>query len=88
MCEQTAAHSKKSKGDTATVKKMEDCAKMCRTSADFIKRDSEQSAKVCAVCQDLCNTCAESCEKSTDAKLKACADECRNCADHCKKMAG
>jgi hypothetical protein len=90
LCEKTEAYCKKQGGqhtEAAHIKKLEDCAKMCRTSADFMKRDSDESGKVCALCQDLCTKCADSCDQMKDPKMKECADECRKCADHCKNMA-
>jgi hypothetical protein len=91
VCDKTAAQCKKQGGahaDAAHLKHLEDCAKLCRASADFMKRDSDLSSKVCALCQEACNKCAESCDTIKDKSMKDCAKECRKCATSCKSMGG
>lgn len=70
------------------LKKLLDCADTCRTSADFMLRNSTLYTLVCGLCAEACGRCAESCAQfGDDAKMKACAEECRRCADSCRQMA-
>lgn len=90
VCDKTIAYCKKQGGkhaDAAHLKRLEDCAKLCKTSSDFMKRGSDIHNKVCAVCAEACHKCAESCDSLKDKAMKDCADECRKCEESCKKMA-
>jgi hypothetical protein len=68
------------------VKLMLDCADICRTSADFMSRESDHHGIICGACAEVCTACAESCEEMDDARMKQCAQVCRQCAESCKKM--
>ncbi len=64
------------------------CAEICQTSANFMLLGSELHTRTCAVCAEVCEQCAESCEQmGADARMKACAEECRRCAEICRQMA-
>ena len=66
-----------------------DCAQACQTSADYMLRGSELHTGMCAVCADVCDRCAETCETmQDDARMARCAEVCRRCADSCRQMAG
>ena len=66
-----------------------DCAEMCRVSANFMLRGSASHLSTCALCQEICTTCAESCEQiPEDDVLRRCAEECRACAEACERMTG
>jgi hypothetical protein len=66
-----------------------DCAEICRTSADFMLRGSELHVETCAVCADVCERCAQSCDAmGDDATMRACAEACRRCAESCRTMSG
>jgi len=65
-----------------------DCAEACQVSANFMCRGSELHGRYCAVCAEVCNRCAESCDKfGDDEQMKACAEACRRCAESCQRMA-
>jgi hypothetical protein len=64
---------------------MLDCADICRTAADFIRRGSPNHARVCAACAEICDACAESCAQLDD--MEECAEACRDCAESCREMA-
>jgi len=62
------------------------CADICRVAADFMLSRSELHAKTCAVCADVCDACAQSCEEIGD--MEDCIQACRLCAESCRQMAG
>lgn len=65
-----------------------DCASICRTSADFMLRGSDEHGRVCAACAAICQRCAEVCDQFVgDEVMHACAEACRRCADSCERMA-
>ena len=65
-----------------------DCANICSIASQFMSRDSEYSKKICAICADVCDECAQECEKYTDMEhCKLCAQACRRCAEECRKIA-
>ncbi len=65
-----------------------DCAEICKTCANFLLRDSDLYAHVCAICAVVCDRCAQECEKMSDnTQMRACAQICRRCAESCRKMA-
>jgi hypothetical protein len=92
MCEQTLAHCLKQGGRHVEAERLQalmDCIAICQTSASFMMRGSEFHHQTCAVCSDVCERCAESCEKlPNDAQMRACAEACRKCADSCGAMSG
>lgn len=72
--------------DQMHVKLMADCIEACQTAANGMKRGSPLYASFCAVCADVCDACAKSCERVGDTEMQACADLCRRCADACREM--
>lgn len=66
---------------------LEDCAKICDTSIDFMERESDFHSKTCGLCAEICEKCAEACETMTDdPQFQACARACRECAESCRQM--
>jgi hypothetical protein len=90
ICLETLEYCKSKGGEHASeehLKLLEDCAKICETSADFMERGSDHHSKVCAVCADICDKCAESCEMmEDDEQMQKCAQICRECAESCRGM--
>ncbi len=71
--------------DPGHVGLLANCAEICQTSANFMLRGS---TRACAVCAEVCDACAQSCEQfPDDAQMRACADACRRCAESCRQMA-
>lgn len=70
----------------AAAKLMQDCSKVCKLSDDM--HGSQFEAKLAALCADVCNKCAATCEELKDKSLQNCIDECRKCETSCKKVAG
>jgi len=65
---------------------MINCSDICRVAGDFMLTRSELHAKTCAVCADVCDACAQSCEEI--GGMAACVRACRQCAESCRQMAG
>jgi hypothetical protein len=91
VCIETAIHSLQKGGKYAEpfhLRLLADCAEICQTSANFMLRGSELHFKTCAVCSDVCVSCAVSCEHFKDEEMmNRCAEECRRCAESCRLMA-
>jgi hypothetical protein len=69
------------------IKTLLDCASICRTAADFMLRNSLQHRKICRICAEVCNSCAQSCEQigGSDQMMK-CAEICKSCQESCEKI--
>ncbi len=65
---------------------LQNCAEICRASANFMISNSPFSAALCKLCEDICIQCADDCENFDDEKMKQCAVMCRKCADSCQSM--
>lgn len=64
-----------------------DCAQICSTATPMLLRRSEFSEQVTALCADVCDACAESCDQlSDDDWMRDCAEVCRNCAASCREF--
>lgn len=64
-----------------------DCAKICSLNADFMLRNSTYYPQTCGITSDICDECAEACERFDDDFMKECASVCRRCAESCREMA-
>ena len=65
-----------------------DCAEICTLTAGFAARGSEHAMHLMKECAEICNACAEECEKHTHMEhCKKCAEACRACAEECSSMA-
>jgi len=91
-CIETMQHCLRQGGahaDPEHIRLLNDCADICRTSADFMLRMSDLHAEVCALCAEICEQCADDCERfPDDAAMQRCAGICRTCATSCSAMAG
>lgn len=68
------------------VKLMIDCIQVCMSAADFMNRKSPHHDAICAVCADICQECAESCDRIGGKEMEHCAEVCRSCAQSCREM--
>jgi hypothetical protein len=65
-----------------------DAAEICQLNAGFMLRGSEFHGRTCAVCAEVCERCAQSCDQfGDDPQMRACAEACRRCAESCRPMA-
>ena len=90
LCVDTAAYCLGLGGRHAAAKHMRlllDCAQVASTTEDYMLRDSAFYEKLCALCADVCDSCAAACAAfSGEAQMQACAGACLGCADACRRM--
>ncbi len=61
-----------------------DCADICTLTATLTARGSEHGNHMLKECAEVCNACADECEKHTHMEhCKRCAEACRKCAEAC-----
>lgn len=65
-----------------------DCAEICIMTARYMSRDSVLSEAACAMCAEVCDACAEECErhKNMEHCMKT-ASVCRAAAKECRRVA-
>ncbi len=69
------------------LRRLRDCAELCRVSADFMLRGSELAPRLCALAAEAAAVCAQACAAiADDAQLHACQDACLRCATSCKEV--
>lgn len=67
------------------IRLMLDCAAACSFAADLLAHKSQFHNGVCALCADICETCAADCEKL--GQMEQCVSACREVADQCGVIA-
>lgn len=61
-----------------------DCEEICRLTAQFLERNSENSELLLKSCGEICEKCAEECKKHSNLEhCKKCAEACEKCAEMC-----
>ena len=66
-----------------------DCADVCRLTASLLSRGSEHGHHLLKECAEICDACAEECEKHSHMDhCRECAKVCRHCAEECRQVAG
>ncbi|WP_353893090.1 four-helix bundle copper-binding protein [Proteinivorax hydrogeniformans] len=68
------------------LKILTDCAEMCAMTARFMSRNSEFNKELCYLTMDVCQTCAEECNRFKDQHSQGCAEICLQCIDECKRI--
>ncbi len=69
------------------IELLQDCARICGISANFMIRGSDFHSLTCAACAKISLVCADSCDTFTDDEMmKACAKTCRKSAESCEAM--
>jgi hypothetical protein len=63
-----------------------DCADVCRTTAALLARASENAEAICALCAEICQSCADECRKHPSGHCRSCVEACLRCADECERM--
>jgi hypothetical protein len=62
-----------------------DCAKICHLTASLAASHSPFATKMVKLCEEVCTSCAEECEKHDDMDhCSDCAGACRACAEACR----
>lgn len=64
------------------------CALVCKAATELMSMGGEYADLLCPACAEICNACADECEKHELDHCKRCAEACRACAEECLKMAG
>ncbi|MHB1278198.1 MAG: four-helix bundle copper-binding protein [Bacteroidia bacterium] len=63
-----------------------DCEELCRLSVQVLERESENGPLFLKLCMEICDKCAEECEKHPKMEhCVRCAEACRKCANMCRK---
>lgn len=66
------------------VRLLEDCARLCESTVDFLLRGSELAPEMLALCGEVCRRSARDCERfDYDQQLLDCAAACNRCAESC-----
>lgn len=63
-----------------------ECSSICKTTAILLQLESNHASAACQLCADICNACAEECEKHEHDHCKRCAAMCRQCAEECMSL--
>ncbi|HEY0029879.1 MAG TPA: four-helix bundle copper-binding protein [Bacteroidia bacterium] len=62
-----------------------DCADICRLTAQVLERNSETADLFLKFCAEICEKCAEECDKHSQLEhCKKCAEACHRCAEMCQ----
>ena len=61
-----------------------DCADVCLLTIKMIARSSAHAEHLLKECNEICNACAQECEKHSHMEhCRSCAETCRACAEAC-----
>nr|WP_228488445.1 four-helix bundle copper-binding protein [Caenimonas koreensis] len=63
-----------------------DCSAICQLAAAAMARGSEHIKAICALCAEICESCAKECGKHPMEHCQLCARDCRACAEQCRQM--
>jgi hypothetical protein len=64
-----------------------DCAEICNLTSHYLSRNSEFSTPMAKQCAEICDACAEECEKHPEMPhCVECAKVCRKCAQECREL--
>lgn len=65
----------------------QDCADICRLTGQLLERNSDNVDIFLKLCLEMCERCAEECEKHPQMEhCKKCAEACRKCAAMCSEQ--
>lgn len=92
VCTETMLHCLAMGGEHAEkehIKKLLECAELCKYAAALMIMDAAASRRQCEVCIEACQSCAASCESigDNDEQMRHCAKTCHKCAESCRAMA-
>jgi Domain of Unknown Function (DUF326) len=70
-----------------SIKLDHDCAAICILAMQSMASDSEFVKQICTLCIEICNTCADECDKYAHMEhCRVCSDACRKFAIECAKI--
>ena len=61
-----------------------ECAVICYATAELMSLNSPRVAELARICAQMCDTCAEECNKFMHEHCLECADACTKCAYECE----
>jgi hypothetical protein len=64
-----------------------DCADICSLAAQLMSCGSAYSAKIFALCAEICQACGDECAKHKMDHCQQCAKACHKCAEECWEIA-
>ncbi|AQQ52644.1 four-helix bundle copper-binding protein [Planococcus lenghuensis] len=65
-----------------------DCADTCAFTEQAVARNSQFHVRLAGYCAEVCDTCADECEKhGHHDHCMRCAEACRRCAEACRTIA-
>jgi hypothetical protein len=64
---------------------MLDCAAICALTGDLLAHKSQFHNRMCALCAEVCETCAAGCEQL--GQMDECVTSCRRAAELCTEAA-
>jgi hypothetical protein len=88
MCAEACLHESDVKRMVECIRLDRDCAEVCQAAVRLMVRGGELAPAFCRVCAEICDACAEECERHEAEHCQVCAAACRRCAEECRKMAG
>jgi hypothetical protein len=81
-----ACHLENQKSRSHCMVNDQDCADICRLTAQLLERNSENIDIFLKLCQEMSERCAFECEKHPQMEhCKKCAEACRKCSAMCKE---
>jgi hypothetical protein len=82
-----ACHLEKEMDMSSCMMHDQDCADLCRLTAQVLERKSDNADIFLKVCLVMCERCATECEKHPKMEAcKKCAEACRECAVMCHEQ--
>ncbi len=64
-----------------------ECVEISRTTASFVRWDSDFWASACLLCAAVCDQCARECQQMVDdEQIIICGKTCEACADACRAL--
>lgn len=64
-----------------------ECSAACLAAAQMMSIGGDHATAFCGTCAEICDACAEECEKHDVDHCQSCAEACRECAHQCRTMA-
>jgi hypothetical protein len=90
VCVEAIAHGLQRRGEAAHllhIRLLMDCATVCDATRDLALRSSDFAHQMFALCAEVCDRTAASCERLGGESFARCAQACRHCAKTCRELA-
>jgi hypothetical protein len=90
VCVEAVSYGLQQKGQAAHllhVRLLMDCATVCDATRDLALRSSDFAHQMFALCAQVCERTAASCERLEGEAFTRCAEACRRCSAACRALA-